>query len=104
MAHQQLWYDNTERELGEGYPWFVERAERFIAKCDFCKGTGTIPREPKKTDLTTPYPQTTQACISCSVYVHRLKDFTLTYFHRMPPAYRQHTLGNLQPYEGTASV
>ena len=103
--HRQLWYDSVASALGEeGYQWFVDRAEKRIAKCEECKGTGTVPREPKKFDLFSPYPQTTQACCHCTVYVNRLENFAQTYFHHMPAAYRQHTLSNLQPYEGTASV
>ena len=103
--HPQLWYDSVAETLGEeGYPWFVERANRAIAKCTVCNGTGQVPREPKNTDLPSPVPQTIQACYYCSVYVRRLEDFARTFFHRMPAAYRQHTLTNLQPYEGTTNV
>jgi len=103
--HRQLWSDNVANRLGEeGYPWFVERAEKQIAKCEVCKGTGTVPREPRKTDIPSLHPQTTQACSYCAVFVRRLEDFTYAYFNCLPPAYRQHTLSNLQPYEGTAGV
>jgi hypothetical protein len=93
----------ANQRLGEeGYPWFVERAERQIAKCTACNGTGEVPREPTKTDL--PNPPKTQNCPHCATFIHRLEDFCVHYFLRMPPAYRQFTLTTLQPYEGTASV
>jgi hypothetical protein len=101
--HKFLWYDSVKARLGEeGYPWFVDRAERHIAKCPVCKGTGLLAREPKKTDL---QPSAkTEHCRSCAVYISRLGDFTAMYFYRMPPAYRNHTLGNLLPYAGTANL
>jgi hypothetical protein len=101
-AHRQLWLDSVKDRLGEGYPWFVEKADKQIAKCTVCNGTGEVPREPKKADL--PSAPKTKDCVHCLVFVRRLESFAQTYFFRMPPAYRQHTLTNLLPYEGTASV
>jgi len=100
-----VWLDSAAQRLGEeGYPWFVERADRRIAKCPVCHGTGEVPREPGKTDLPSPIPIKTEDCPHCLVFVRRLEDFAQTFFMRMPAAYRQHTLNSLQPYEGTASV
>jgi hypothetical protein len=103
MAHRrQLWIESSVRaRLGEGYPWFLDKAEKRIAACTVCNGTGEVPREPHKTDL---HPRTTQNCPHCGSYVYKLEDFTQTFFARMPPAYRHLTLSALQPYEGTADV
>jgi hypothetical protein len=101
---RQLWRDSVKGRLGEeGYPWFVERANKHIADCNVCKGAGTVPKVPRKDELTSTIPQT-EACHYCSVFVYRLEEFAFTYFLRMPAHYRKYTLKGLQPFEGTTGV
>jgi hypothetical protein len=101
---RQLWRDSVKERLGEeGYPWFVERVKKHTADCSVCKGTGSVPKEPRKHDLPSPFPQT-ENCPYCSVFVCRLEEFAITYFLRMPAAYRKYTLKGLQPYDGTTGV
>jgi hypothetical protein len=102
---KQLWRDSVRGTLGEeGYAWFVQRADKQTAKCILCGGTGEVSKEPKKTDIPSPFPATTKDCPQCAVFVRRLEEFTFAYFLRMPAAYRKHTLMDLKPYEGTTSV
>jgi hypothetical protein len=99
-----LWdADRLSKRLGEeGYPWFVERANKFHAKCEACHGTGRVAREPKKFDL--PNVPKFVDCWECAVYLRRLEDFAFVYFLQMPAAYRRHTLKNLQPFAGTQNA
>src|ERR1035438_3351244 len=102
---RQLWSeDSLSRRLGgEGYAWFVDRAQRQIAKCTVCGGKGEVEAEPYRGGGGAVYARH-QNCHSCSLYVRRLEEFSYAYFQCVPAAYRKHILSLLQPYEGTQGV
>src|ERR1035437_8229255 len=100
---RQLWNDSLSKRLGdEGYAWFVDRGSRQIAKCTVCNGTGAVEAE-KKSNGSPAYTQH-KDCGYCARYVHRLEQFTFSYFEGVPAAYRKHTLSQLKPYAGTAKA
>jgi DNA replication protein DnaC len=76
-----LWNEHeTKSLLGEsGYSWFVQRAEREIAKC---KHSGSVPIR----------------CQVCTAKAQTLIAFTKVYFDTVPLKYRHITLRTLQPY------
>jgi len=80
-----LWNEHeTMSLLGEsGYAWFVQRAEREIAKC---KHSGRVPVR----------------CQRCRAKAQTLIAFTKAYFDTVPPRYRHITLSTLQPYASSS--
>ncbi|MGB7437445.1 MAG: hypothetical protein WBR26_22865 [Candidatus Acidiferrum sp.] len=98
VVRRTLWGETTTKsQLGEEcYAWFVERAERNLPKCPYCKGSGTV---------MTPDPigiwrgvLVSERCPNCSAFVERLIAFTMAYFHNVPPAYRHCVLRTLEPF------
>ena len=109
MAHRALWDDKAvlERLGAEGYQWFLERAERFIAACPECKGSGEIlvpdPMLSHGRKDGTAHRMLGQ-CTNCRVYAELLANFVYGFHYYVPPAYRWCILSRLKPYEGTSSI
>ena len=92
-----LWDENTTKSrLGDnGYEWFVNRAERRIANCTDCNGSGTVMMPDPIGIWRIGLVSTT--CPNCDEFVGGLIAFTKAYFETVPPAYRHITLRTLEP-------
>jgi len=102
VVRRKLWDEETTRSrLGEeGYAWFVERAERGIARCPHCKGSGSV--SARDSIGIRPGISVSCACEPCGANIGRLIDFTKAYFDTVPPAYRRFTLRTLEPYAASS--
>ena len=113
MTHRALWVEaEVSKRLGpDGYKWFLERAKRYIANCQMCKGTATVSVPNtllnegfRKRDGTVTNYTIQQACSICLGHVELLEQFVYAYHYFVPPAYRWCILSQLTPYEGTKEI
>jgi hypothetical protein len=106
--HETLWDEHRTRErLGaDGYQWFLDRAERHIAACPDCKGSGEvlIPNDLLNRGQKETVHMVGRRCPACLRYTWGLNDFVHCYYHDVPPVYRGCILSQLQPYGGTSSI
>jgi hypothetical protein len=97
IARRKFWDESAKKPLlgEEAYAWFVESAERKLATCRQCNGSGSVMSTDPIAIRRGLYPT---ACPACSAYVENLTAFTRTYFEVVPRAYRRFTLRTLKPY------
>jgi hypothetical protein len=108
MAHRTLWDEKYEQtRLGmDGYKWFLDRIERYIAACPECKGTAEIlvPDRLRNHGRPGVLHKMRIQCRNCGVFADHLANFVYGYHYYVPPVYRWCILSRLKPHEGTSSI